>query len=64
MQLGEHKQAIEEHECELAICQDLKDIEGEAIASRKLGECYMELVEIEPAKEVSVPYFCTVSCIC
>ena len=50
---GDYKQAIDEHETELSLCQQLKDIEGEAIACRKLGECYMELVELEPAKQVS-----------
>lgn len=36
----------------MSYCEDLKDVCGEAVASRKLGECYMELSEFETALEV------------
>ena len=55
-QLGEHQSAIDEHECELLNCQALKDTTGEGIAHRKLGECYMEMMELDTA--VKVGYAC------
>ena len=49
---GETRDAINEHETELSFCEDLKDLLGEAVACRKLGECYMELGEFDTALEV------------
>jgi len=46
---GRYQEALEEHEQEFKICDDLDDTLGKAIASRKLGECYMDLGEFEPA---------------
>ena len=49
---GETRDASNEHETELSFCEDLKDLLGEAVACRKLGECYMELGEFDTALEV------------
>lgn len=51
---GDYQAAIDEHEMELTTCQALTDSVGEAVANRKLGECYMELEELETAEQVSV----------
>lgn len=50
--VGEYQSAIDEHEMELTTCQALADTVGEAVANRKLGECYMELEELDTAQQV------------
>jgi NF-kappa-B inhibitor-like protein 2 len=40
---GCFEEAILEHEMEKRLCEALDDKTGQAVASRKIGECYCEL---------------------
>ncbi|XP_014664126.1 PREDICTED: tonsoku-like protein [Priapulus caudatus] len=40
---GEHEEALSEHKEELHLCQALSDRMGQAIAHRRIGECFTEL---------------------
>lgn len=50
---GDYEAAISEHQQELALSEVLKDVIGRAVASRKIGECYAEMGNIEAALKVS-----------
>lgn len=50
--LGDVQAAIQEHETEMLACETSKDVCGQAVAARKLGECYLEISEFDKAEEV------------
>lgn len=49
---GDYEAAIREHQQELALSEVLNDVIGRAVASRKIGECYAEMGNIEAALKV------------
>ncbi len=44
---GDYQDAISEHQVELSLSQINLDPIGEAVASRRIGECYCSMFEFE-----------------
>lgn len=59
---GDYEAAIREHQQELSLSEVLNDVIGRAVASRKIGECYAEMGNIDAALKVSCHF--SVHCFC
>ncbi|XP_034015385.1 tonsoku-like protein isoform X2 [Thalassophryne amazonica] len=46
---GDYEAALREHQQELALCEAISDVIGQAVANRKIGECLTEMGNIEDA---------------
>ena len=49
--IGEYRESLQYHQCELALSEAAGDLLGCGIASRKVGECLCELGDYREAIE-------------